>query len=353
MAITLRQLEIFIAVAETQQVTRASTRLHLTQSAVSMALSELQNQLGGVLFERRGRNLLINDRGRYLLPLCKSILCQVDNIESVMAEDSGSLAGNLQLVASPTIGNYVLPYLIGIFRQLHPAVNLNMLVCNTRQAEELIVEGKADLGFVEGEIGNDLVKAMDWLQDELVVIASPSQEVAHKAVFRVPENLDDCEWIMPEKDSGTIQIFKKRLGPHANGLRVAMELGHAEAIKKAVEAGAGVACLSKLSVSRELEKGWLAKLRVEGVDMQRTLHIIHYKDKTITSLIREFIDFCQTIKECNLGQACLSSPAKLQDILVSADCQKPETRARVPAYGGCAGSAPAATPATRKEFSAP
>jgi DNA-binding transcriptional LysR family regulator len=322
MAITLRQLEIFIAVAETQQVTRASAKLRLTQSAVSMALSELQHQLGGSLFDRRGRSLLINDRGRHLLPLCKKILCQVDDIESLMAENSGLLAGNLQLVASSTIGNYVLPYLIGIFKQLHPGVNLNMLVCNTRQAEGLIVEGKADLGFVEDEVGNELLKALPWLQDELVVVASPSQEVARNAVFRVPENLEQCEWIMPEKGSGMAQIFKNRLGSHVTRLRVAMELGHTEAIKKAVEAGAGVACLSKLTVCREVEKGWLTRLRIEGVDMQRTLHIIHYKNKTISSLMREFIEFCQIIKECNLGYACLTSPWKLQDLMVQVDYPK-------------------------------
>jgi DNA-binding transcriptional LysR family regulator len=326
MAITLRQLEIFIAVAETQQLTRASAKLRLTQSAVSMALSELQHQLGGSLFDRRGRTLLINDRGRNLLPLCKKIFCQIDDIESLMAETPGLLAGNLQLAASSTIGNYVLPYLIGIFKQLHPAVNLNMLVCNTRQAEELIVGGKADLGFVEGEVGNELMTAMPWLQDELVVVASPSHEVARYDVFRVPENLEQCEWIMPEKGSGTAQIFKNRLGRHVTRLRVAMELGHTEAIKKAVEAGAGVACLSKLAVCREVEKGWLKRLRIEGVDMQRTLQIVHYKNKTISSLMREFIEFCLMVKESNLGYACLTSPWKLQDLMVQVDCPKTVAR---------------------------
>jgi DNA-binding transcriptional LysR family regulator len=326
MAITLRQLEIFIAVVETQQVTRASARLHLTQSAVSMALSELQNQLGGALFDRRGRKLLVNDRGRYLLPLCKNILCQVDSIESLMAENAGLLTGNLQLVASSTIGNYVLPYLIGIFKQLHPAVNLNMLVCNTSMAEGLIADGKADLGFVEGDVVNDQLKALPWLQDELVVVASPSHEVARNTVFRVPDNLEQCEWIMPEKGSGTAQIFKERLGSHGNRLRVVMELGHTEAIKKAVEAGAGVACLSKLTVCREVEKGWLTGLRIEGADMQRTLHLIHYKKKRITRLMKEFIEFCQVIKECNLGYACITSPWKLQDLMVPVDFPKAVVR---------------------------
>lgn len=319
MTITLRQLEIFIAVAETQQVTKASAKLHLTQSAVSMALNELQNQLGGPLFDRRGRSLFINDRGRYLLPLGKEILCQVDNVEALMTEKGDTVAGSLKIVASSTIGNYVLPYLIGVFKQLHPAASLNMLVCNTRHAETLIVEGEADLGFVEGEVSHDQVMTLPWLQDELVVIASPSQEIAGQELFRVPEDLARCEWIMREKGSGTAQVFKKKLGRHMAGLRVAMELGHTEAIKKAVEAGAGVACLSNLTVCREVEEGWLARLSVEGLDMQRTLHIVHYKKKAMTGLMREFVEFCMMIKECSSGCACLTSPWKLQDLLARQD----------------------------------
>lgn len=100
MAITLRQFQIFIAVAETKQVTRASKKLFLTQSAVSMALAELENQLGGPLFDRHGRSLLLNDRGRYLLPMAKKITYQVHNIEALLSEkrsDRWITGGHCQL----------------------------------------------------------------------------------------------------------------------------------------------------------------------------------------------------------------------------------------------------------------
>lgn len=322
MSITLRQLEIFVAVAETQQVTKASERLFLTQSAVSMALNELQNQLGGPLFDRRGRALLINDRGRYLLPFGKEILCQINNIETLMTEKTDKVVGALKIVASSTVGNYVLPYLIGAFKQMHPSVAIDMEVCNTGHAEELIVNGSMDLGFVEGEVSNDQISTIPWLQDELMVIASPASEIAAQETFRVPEDLERCEWIMREKGSGTAQIFKKKLGRHVTGLKVVMELGHTEAIKKAVESNAGVACLSKLAVCREVEQGWLAGLPVEGIDMKRTLQIIQYKKKASTNLMEEFINFCALLNECSQGCACLSSPWKLQDLLTKS-CQQP------------------------------
>jgi DNA-binding transcriptional LysR family regulator len=232
------------------------------------------------------------------------------------------LVGALKIVASSTVGNYVLPYLIGAFKQMHPSVAIDMEVCNTGHAEELIVNGSMDLGFVEGEVSNDQISTLPWLQDELMVIASPASEIGAQKTFRVPEDLERCEWIMREKGSGTAQIFKKKLGRHVTGLKVVMELGHTEAIKKAVESGAGVACLSKLAVCREVEQGWLAGLPVEGIDMKRTLQIIQYKKKASTNLMEEFINFCALLNECSQGCACLSSPWKLQDLLAKS-CRQP------------------------------
>ena len=186
MSITFRQLEIFIAVAETQQVTRASKKLHLTQSAVSMALGELENQLGGPLFDRHGRSLLLNDRGRYLLPLAKQVLHQVANIETILTEQQDRIAGVLEIAASSTIGNYVLPYLIGAFMQLHPEAHINMLVVNTMTAEKMVATGQADLGFVEGDINVDSLLATSWFEDELGIIVSANHKLAGRSAFTFP-----------------------------------------------------------------------------------------------------------------------------------------------------------------------
>lgn len=315
MPITFRQIEIFIAVAETQQVTRASKKLLLTQSAVSMALGELENQLGGPLFDRHGRSLLLNDRGRYLLPLAKNILHQVANIETILTEQQDVVAGVLEIVASTTLGNYVLPYLIGTFMHLHPEAHINMLVVNTLTAEKLVATGQADLGFVEGDINVDSLVATPWFEDELGIIVSSTHALAKRTTFRVPDDLKETSWVMREEGSGTAEIFTKKLGRHASLLRVVTKTGHTEAIKKAVEAGVGAACLSMLTVSREAEEGWLKILPIEGMDMSRQLWIIQHKDKIITRLMAEFLRFCEVVAKNHLGRECLSSPWKLQSLL--------------------------------------
>jgi DNA-binding transcriptional LysR family regulator len=322
MAITLRQLEIFIAVAETQQVTRASKKLILTQSAVSMALGELEHQLGGSLFDRHGRSLLLNDRGRYLLPLSKEILHQVANIEIRLTEQQDTVAGVLEIVASSTIGNYVLPYLIGAFMQLHPEAHINMLVVNTMTAEKLVATGQADLGFVEGDINVESLIATSWFEDELGIIVSSTHKLAERSTFRVPDDLKETSWVIREEGSGTAEIFTKKLGRYASLLKVVTKTGHTEAIKKAVESGVGAACLSMLTVCRETEEGWLKMLPIEGIDMSRQLWIIQHKDKIITRLMAEFLKFCAVIAESHLGREYLSSPWKLQSLLTKYNINK-------------------------------
>ena len=322
MAITFRQLEIFIAVAETQQVTRASKKLLLTQSAVSMALGELENQLGGPLFDRHGRSLLLNDRGRYLLPLSKAILHQVANIETILTEQQGTVAGVLEIVASSTIGNYVLHYLIGAFMRMHPEAHINMLVVNTMTAEKLVANGQADLGFVEGDINVDSLVATSWFEDELGIIVSATHKLAERSSFRIPDDLKETSWVIREEGSGTAEIFTKKLGRYASLLKVVTKTGHTEAIKKAVESGVGAACLSMLTVCRETEEGWLKMLPIEGMDMNRQLWIIQHKDKIITRLMAEFLKFCAMVAESHLGREYLSSPWKLQSLLTKYNINK-------------------------------
>jgi DNA-binding transcriptional LysR family regulator len=326
MSITLRQLEIFIAVAETAQVTKASKKLFVTQSAVSMALAELENQLGGSLFDRHGRSLLLNNRGRYLLPLAKDITCQVVNVESVMTERNDKLTGRIEIIASLSLGNYILPYLIGAFKRIHPKVNINMLVYNTLYAEKMVVDGTMDLGFVEGTPTHEDIVPRPWFQDELVVLAGPSDPLSHNKMFDPDTDLENSKWIMREKGSGTASSFNERMREYRDKINIVMRMGHPEAVKRAVESGAGISCLSNLTVCREVEHGWIKSLRVKGVDMRRQLWVISRKDKEVTDVMSEFLEFCDVMATCDDENICLSSPWKLQSLLARQSIRKKATR---------------------------
>ena len=317
MAITLRQLEIFIAVAETAQVTKASKELFITQSAVSMALAELENQLGGPLYDRHGRSLVLNARGRYLLPLAKEITEQVNGIENVMTDRNDAFEGQIDVVASTTLGNYILPYLIGAFNRAHPRVHINLLVYNTSQCERLVLDGSSDIGYVEGLPSyNEALQIRPWFRDELVVLCAPNDQLARKDFFDVKNDIRDKKWVMREKGSGTAAIFREKFKNYLDEINIVMEMGHPEAIKRAVESGAGIACLSSLSVARETEHGWIKSLKVKGIDMRRQLQIILRKDKELSPQLVEFSNLCSVMSVCTEEErSCLSSPWRLQSLL--------------------------------------
>lgn len=296
MAITLRQLEIFLAVAETEHVTKASQRLFLTQSAVSMAISELENQIGTPLFDRLGRRLVLNDRGRLLLPHAAEIVRQVRNVETMLTVAGNPIAGELKVSASTTIGNYLLPYLLGGFVDRYPDVVPTLQVGNTEQVQTWILSGECDLGFIEGYAHHKEIEALPWLDDELVVIASPRDPLSRKKELD-SSDLEGVEWIVREKGSGTEEIFESEISRRLGQFNILMRLGHTEAIKKAVESGLGIGCLSSLSVGREIEQGWLVRLPVPLLNLRRKLLIVLHRRKNRTSLLTEFLAFCEQWKK--------------------------------------------------------
>lgn len=315
MSITLRQLEIFIAVAETAQVTKASKRLFVTQSAVSMALSELENQLGGPLFDRRGRSLLLNEHGRYLLSHAKDILLQVNTIESFISDKNDTLVGTINVVATLTLGNYILPYLIGAFQRIHPKVRINLRVNTAHQAEKMIQDGSMDIGFVVGKVEHSGILVRPWFEDELVVLTGPADPLGSGGLFDVTKDLQGAKWIMCETGSETATFFNEKMKDYLDEMNIIMEVGHPEAIKRAVESGLGITCLSWVTACREVENGWLSSLKIKGIDMRRQLKAICRKEKNKSEVITEFLSFCEVMTICNEANNCLASPWKLQSLL--------------------------------------
>ncbi len=272
MPITLRQLEIFEGVATSEHVTKTSERLLISQSAVSMAIAELENITGGPLFERRGKRLVLNDRGRLLLPEAREILGRVRTIERVMNEATKEPAGVLRVGASTTIGNYILPSLAGEFARLYPRARAQLIVGNTQQMETAVENGELDLGLIEGPCHLASLTSTFWREDELFVIAGHNHPWSRERKASV-EMLATAPWIIREKGSGTREVFESAMASQGIGITVSLELGHTEAIKKAVEAGLGVGCLSRMAVQRELDNGWLINIDTP-LDLRRNLIIL-------------------------------------------------------------------------------
>lgn len=290
MAITLRQLEIFEKVAKCEHVTQAGTQLLLSQSAVSMAIAELEKFADAPLFERRGRRLILNDRGRLILPEARDILMRVRMLEQLLNESAGEPIGTLNVGASTTIGNYLLPAIIGEFSRRYPRAKVSLHIGNAQQIERAVDNGELDLGLIEGLPHIMSLAATPWKQDELVIITGKDHKWA-QAGKASTDMLKNAAWIMREKGSGTREIFEAAMKRKNVGFSIAMELGHTEAIKKAAEVGLGVGCLSRMAVQRELDNGWLVAID-SPLDLQRTL-IILTRDDNRTTLLQAYLSLLE------------------------------------------------------------
>ncbi len=158
MHVTIRQLQVFAAIARQEHLTYAAQTLYLSQSACSMALASLENQLGNPLFNRHGKRLNLNEYGRFLLPKALDILQKVNEFENFNAVSaSGNLAGHLIVAASSTIGNYLLPQIIGGFMTHYPQTSITLRVSNTEQVINQLLAFEIDLGIIEGNCYADII----------------------------------------------------------------------------------------------------------------------------------------------------------------------------------------------------
>ncbi|GEN24837.1 LysR family transcriptional regulator [Halomonas cupida] len=266
--ITLRQLEVFVAVARLGTVSAAAVRLKLSQSATSQALSDLEHQLGVALFERPGRRLTLNDIGHRLLPRAEQMLDQLQEFMVAAHEPDDALQGMLMVAASATIGTYLLPPLAGQFGALHPGVDLRLRLRNTGEVIADIQRFEADLGLIEGRCHEPGLASEAWCEDRMEIVCAPNHPLAQLGTID-DEGLAREDWILREPGSGSREVLEAAVLPRVTRLRVRMELGQHEAIKQAVAAGLGLGCLSRLSVRGELERG---ELKVLSHDLPLTRH---------------------------------------------------------------------------------
>jgi len=287
-AITLRQLEIFEKVALCGHVTQASAQLLLSQSAVSMAVAELERLAGAPLFERRGRRLILNDRGRQILPEAHDVLQRVRMIEQFFDDSAAEPVGVLSVGASTTIGNYLLPAVVGAFARQYPRARVLLQVGNAQQVENSLAAGELDLGLIEGPGHDGTLQSSVWLPDELVVVVGKTHEWAQTGKVPAPQ-LEQAAWLMREKGSGTREVFEAAMAEQGIPFSIAMELGHTEAIKKAAEEGLGVGCLSRIAVQRELDHGWLIAVDT-SLNLKRSLRLLT-RGGNPTKLLKVFIEW--------------------------------------------------------------
>src|SRR6266699_3704844 len=289
---TLRQLEVFLAVAREKSFSRAATRIHSSQPTLSEHVSELEGELGKKLFFRqgRGREVTMTEAGRVFEQYAAAAVSAVEGARQALADLDGLAHGSLLIGASTTPGLYVMPSLIAAFRAKYPGVDLKLQIANSQAIEGRVRERELDLGIVGGQAirpGQECLAA--GLLDELVLIVPPEHAWARRRDI-APASLADEPLLVREEGSATRSVTERALQQAGVKFRVTMELDHPEAIKQGVMAGLGVAFVSRFAVRGETTTGRLRALRLRGVRIQRHFHVIHHEARRVTASARAFME---------------------------------------------------------------
>lgn len=298
MRYTLRQLEVFLAVARSESVSRAADELGMSQSAVSGALADLEQQFGIQLFDRIGKRLRLSALGRSLRARGAALEEQARELETALS--SRSNLGPLRIGATLTIGNYVAMPLVARFLSEHPGTRIDLSIANTAEITRKVHNFEIDIGLVEGELRETGLRVTPWCNDELVVFCTPEHELCKKPA------LDDADllaarWIVREPGSGTRQAFEHAMRGILSDLDITLELQHTEAIKSAVAAGLGVGCVSRIAVRDAFRLGSLAPCRVPHRDFHRQFFFALHEEKYLSSAIQRWLELCSKWPVQGLG----------------------------------------------------
>ncbi len=292
MKYSLRQLEIFVAISRTGSVSRAAEALSLSQSAMSTALSELERQFNLQLFDRVGKSLRINETGQQLLPRAVELLDRAKEIENLLQGHAGF--GHMRIGATLTVGNYLATILVARFLQEHPESRIQLQVHNTSTIVQQIANYELDLGLIEGDCNHPDIEVQPWVADELVVFSAPSHPLAKQRKVSLEQLLQE-DWILREKGSGTRETFDRAFHSHHSKLKIRLELEHTEAIKRAVESGLGIGCISRLALKDAFRRGSLVPISTPNLDLSRFFYFLWHKQKYQTTGIREFLNLCKRL----------------------------------------------------------
>ncbi len=270
MAINLRHLRLFAAVVDHGGFTKAAAQLGLSQPAISKSLAELERSLNVRLIDRSGRSAQLTHAGKILHARAREIFGVERLAERELREVRGLKRGRLRVAASPTIATYFLPPVLARFHRRRPTVQVRSIQANDTTVLQLLLESRVDVALADDPPAHDLVEAISWRDDELVVVAAPQHELVARSL-NAPGDLADFPFLVNKPRCPIRRAAERALFDRGVRLRRTMRIGGTEAIKQGVAAGLGLAIVSRAAATDLLALGRIAIVPVDGLVIRRTL----------------------------------------------------------------------------------
>ena len=288
-----KQLEAFLWVSELQSFTKAARHLYMSQPAVSFQIKALEEDLEIDLFQRGDKKVNLTEAGRLLYPEAKKMLRHYHKIKTGLDDLKGLKTGNLVIGASTIPGEYVLPLLIGDFKEAYPGIRITLKVSGSGQVTRWVRDREIDLGITGVPVEGDGIECATWMQDEMVLIVHPNHPWTKSGIIDISE-LKTAVMILREQGSGTRRTLEKKLeekGVSLEKIPHGMELGSTRAVITAVEAGLGVSVVSRCAVNDAVELKRISEVKVQGVDLHRAFYLIRQNQSIGGFAVEAFCNF--------------------------------------------------------------
>ncbi|MEG0132581.1 MAG: LysR substrate-binding domain-containing protein [Clostridium sp.] len=290
---TIRHLEIFIAVVDCGKMRLAAEKLFISQPSVSQAIADIESYYGIKVFERLSKKLYITESGERLLKYARHIVDLYKEMEIDVKNSGENIC--LRIGSTVTVGTCILCPIIEEFEKVNEGVSTKVTINNTTAIEDMLLESTLDLAIIEGEtFSPDMIKIPIY-QDELVLVCGSSHPFAKLEKINI-EEMKGQDVIAREQGSRDRNIFEQLLKEKEISVNIKWSSTNTEAIKNAVIAGQGMAILSSLMIVNELRCGKLNIIPIEGINNSRDICLVYHKNKFISDYIKEFIKVCKNLK---------------------------------------------------------
>jgi DNA-binding transcriptional LysR family regulator len=290
-----RQLAAFCAVVERKSFSQAAERLGVTQPAVSQQIRSLEERVGQQLLDRSGRRVEPTEAGRRLYRGAQRLLAQERQLlEDVAGDAGGPLRGQLAIGASTGPGGTVVPVLLCEFAAANPEVTIELSIYDTQTVVDQVARRELELGVVGATPRNRAVAYEPFFRDEVILVCPPGHRFEGKTVTL--EELREEPLIVMQEGAGVRQVIEDELrkaGTRLRDLDVRLELGLQESVKSAVEAGHGVAFISRTGVEAELAARTLVAARVKGLEPSREISLVRAAGRVSTRVADAFVEFAR------------------------------------------------------------
>jgi DNA-binding transcriptional LysR family regulator len=289
----LERLKIFIQCVESMSFSQAAKKLHITQPTVSHHIKALEQDVGKPLFIRGKGKLQLTEAARLLLPWARKLLRDSIELQEMMGSIDKHILGQIRIACSTTTGKYILPLYAGRFHARHPGVRVTILRCSLDNVGVHLSEEDANIGVVSYDACGDPYECQEFFSDNIILIAPTNHRWVNSGEIDPSELLEE-PFIMREPTSGTRKVMLAELGKHGihlDQLKVFLEVGNAEAIVKTVQAGFGVAFVSRLAANCDILQGTVVEVPIEGVRLHRTIFMLRKKYPVPNRAVEAFWGF--------------------------------------------------------------